>query len=96
MGEVDHDLGTLERLDRVVLVDRRHELQIRGRLDGPAHLNPDAPSGAKHSYPDHGTQGYTVPTFGTLPVPSFTPERCTAQAARSAVPAQEDGGPKVP
>ncbi|GAA3412742.1 hypothetical protein GCM10018952_26630 [Streptosporangium vulgare] len=54
MGEVDHHLGACQPLDRVALVDGRDQLQIVRRLDGPAHFDTDAPSGAENSNPDHG------------------------------------------
>ncbi|GAA4047513.1 hypothetical protein GCM10022248_13040 [Nonomuraea soli] len=53
VGEVDHHLRVAQPLDGVVLVDRRHQLGVGGSLDGLADFLTNAPSGAKHSYPDH-------------------------------------------
>ncbi|GIH91889.1 hypothetical protein Psi01_25190 [Planobispora siamensis] len=79
MGEVDHHLGALQPLDRVVLVDRRDQLQVVGRLDGLAHFDTDAPAGAENSYPDHGPKA--IPSALTA-----SPGGCTIQAGGAGAP----------
>ncbi|GGO24250.1 hypothetical protein GCM10010116_48760 [Microbispora rosea subsp. aerata] len=53
MGEVHHHLGAGQRVDRVVLVDLRHELQVIGRRDGLAHFHTYAPAGAQNTDLNH-------------------------------------------
>ncbi len=53
VGEVDHHVGGGDRVEGVVLVDGSHELQVVGRVDGLAHLIPDAAARAQHTYFDH-------------------------------------------
>ncbi|GIH47272.1 hypothetical protein Mro03_24510 [Microbispora rosea subsp. rosea] len=53
MGEVHHHLGAGQRVERIVLVDLRHELQVIGRRDGLAHFHTHAPAGAQNTDLNH-------------------------------------------
>ncbi|GAB3889493.1 hypothetical protein GCM10027612_31950 [Microbispora bryophytorum subsp. camponoti] len=53
MGEVHHHLCPGQRVERVVLVDLRHELQVIGRRDGLAHFHTHAPAGAQNTDLNH-------------------------------------------
>jgi energy-coupling factor transport system ATP-binding protein len=68
MGEVDDHLRVRgdEGVDRVVLVDGRHQLEVVGGLDRRAHLGAHLAAGTEHADPDltalHGVQPSACPS----------------------------------
>ena len=59
MRDVDDDLraGVGQRVQGVAPVDLRHELQVRGAVDGPADLGAHPAAGAQHAHPDRLAHG---------------------------------------